>query len=296
MEDSEAYNASDAGIYVGQSINVIVRRNIASGNVAGLEIENTQFADVYENQVEDNTAGLVVFDLPGNPVFGRDVKIRNNIIQNNNRGNFGAPGTAVASIPAGTGTFVLASKRVEIFSNTYSGNNTSDIALLSGLILQDDVSAWAIPKDQVVGSTVGLSLVELNDAYLNYATNEVWLHDNMHTSTGTAPDGADAVARPIGALLAAVYAGQGPVDSVLYDGVGELVDATTAASNTNNNHVCVSNEPTATWATLDLPRLQAIIGGGGQVSVADLYRPSSPFAPFDCTGFTNGPISDVTLP
>ncbi len=46
IEDSEAYNSSDAGIYVGQCQHAIVRNNVAMGNVAGIEIENTQFADV----------------------------------------------------------------------------------------------------------------------------------------------------------------------------------------------------------------------------------------------------------
>ncbi len=296
MEDSEAYHAADAGIYVGQSINVIVRRNIAERNVAGLEIENTQFVEVYENRVVDNTAGLVVFDLPGNPVIGRDVKIRNNIIHGNNRSNFAPAGTTVSLIPAGTGTFALASKRVEIASNAYEGNKTTDIAVLSGLVLDDDLDVWAIAKDQVVGSTVGLSLVDTGGAYLNFASNEIWIHDNVHTTTGTAPDGADELARPLGALVAAVYAFDGPVDSLLYDGVNETVDPATPGNNTNLNHICVSSSTTATWATLDVPKLQAILEGGNLPSTSDIYRPGPPFAPFDCTGFTSGPIADVTLP
>ena len=296
LEDSEAYNASDAGIYVGQSINVIVRRNVAERNVAGLEIENTQFADVYENRVEDNTAGLVVFDLPGNPVIGRDVKIRNNIIRNNNRANFGQVGTAVASIPAGTGTFALASKRVEIAFNTYANNDTGDIALLSGLASVGTATTWSIPKDQVVGSTVGLTLVEFGDAWLNFQTNEIWVHDNTHSGSGTNPDGASLQDRPIGALLALTYAADGPIDTVLYDGIQETVDPTTPANNTNNNHICVSNQATATFATLDLPNLEVIVANMGTPTTGDIYQVSSPFVPFDCTGFTSGPITDVTLP
>ena len=296
LEDSEAYNAADAGIYVGQSINVIVRRNTAAQNVAGLEIENTQSAEVYENTVEDNTAGLVVFDLPGNPVIGRDVKIRNNTIRNNNRANFAPPGSVVSQIPAGTGTFALASKRVEITANAYEGNNTTDVAVLSGLALDPDMNNWAIAKDIVVGSTIGLALIDTGAAYLNFPSNEIWVHNNNHTSTGTAPDGLDPDARPLGAILALTYLGNLPVDSVLYDGIGENVDPTTPGNNTNNNRICISSEVTATWATLDLQTLQTIAGGGGQPTVANLYRPASPFAPFNCLGFTTGPIADVTLP
>src|ERR1044071_3115469 len=104
VENSVASHAADAGLYVGQCQHVIVRNNTVTGHVAGLEIENTQYADVYGNTAEDNTAGIVVFDLPGNPIVGRDVRLRDNTIRNNNHVNFGTPGTTVASIPVGTGT------------------------------------------------------------------------------------------------------------------------------------------------------------------------------------------------
>src|SRR5262245_26723576 len=44
LEECEAYGASDAGIYVGQSQNIIVRRCRAERNVAGIEIENSSDA------------------------------------------------------------------------------------------------------------------------------------------------------------------------------------------------------------------------------------------------------------
>jgi len=49
IEDCVAIAAADAGIYVGQSRNVVIRRNRAEFNVAGIEVENTIGADVYEN-------------------------------------------------------------------------------------------------------------------------------------------------------------------------------------------------------------------------------------------------------
>mgnify|MGYP001459187303 CR=1 FL=1 len=137
---SRAEGASDAGLYVGQCINAIVRNNVCTGNVAGLEIENTQYADVYNNTVEDNAAGLLIFDLPGNPVIGRDVRVHDNVVRNNNLQNF-APGGTVAEIPAGIGTFAMASRRVEIVNNTYENNNTTDIALISGLVSLCDPSS-----------------------------------------------------------------------------------------------------------------------------------------------------------
>ncbi len=298
LEDSEGYNASDAGLYIGQSINVIVRRNKAMGNVAGLEIENTQFADVYENIVEDNTGGLLVFDLPGNPVVGRDVKIHDNIIRANNRANFARSGTVVSQIPAGTGTFALASRRVEINNNTYENNNSTDIALLSGLLVNASTTAWSIPNDQIVGDIMGLNLPSDGQSVANFGTGEIWIHDNTHMGGGTLPDGADENARPIGALLAVVYFfnGNGPIDTILYDGIGEMVDPMEAMNNTNNNRICVENETDGTFATLDLLRLQAMIAMNDLPDTSDIYRPAAPFAPFDCTGFTAGPIPAITLP
>jgi parallel beta-helix repeat protein len=70
IEDSVAIGASDSGIYVGQSSNIIVRRNKAEFNVAGIEIENSTFADVYENTATNNTGGILVFDLPDLPIQG----------------------------------------------------------------------------------------------------------------------------------------------------------------------------------------------------------------------------------
>ena len=60
--------ASDAGIYVGQSRNIVVRRNQVEFNVAGIEIENSTDADVYDNMATNNTGGILVFNLPGPPV------------------------------------------------------------------------------------------------------------------------------------------------------------------------------------------------------------------------------------
>lgn len=49
MENNYAYGSADAGIYVGQSENIVVRNNTAKNNVAGIEIENSSMADVYNN-------------------------------------------------------------------------------------------------------------------------------------------------------------------------------------------------------------------------------------------------------
>ncbi|MBM7093302.1 right-handed parallel beta-helix repeat-containing protein, partial [Streptomyces sp. S12] len=64
IENSVAIGASDAGIYVGQSRDVIVRNSRAEFNVAGIEIENTVNADVHDNIATNNTGGILVFNMP----------------------------------------------------------------------------------------------------------------------------------------------------------------------------------------------------------------------------------------
>lgn len=131
IEDVVAIGASDAGIYVGQSRGVIVRNSRAERNVAGIEIENTQDADVYGNLATDNTGGILVFNMPGLTQPGGRVRIYDNDVYANDRGNFGHPGTPVASIPAGSGVVVNSHDDVEIFENRIRDNRTANIIIAS---------------------------------------------------------------------------------------------------------------------------------------------------------------------
>lgn len=124
--------ASDAGIYVGQSDNIIVRDSLAEFNVAGIEIENSTRADVYNNTVTNNTGGVLVFDLPDLPkIGGHSTRVFGNQIFDNNTRNFAPPGNIVASVPSGTGIIVQANERVEIFDNTLTDNRTAHILLVA---------------------------------------------------------------------------------------------------------------------------------------------------------------------
>jgi parallel beta-helix repeat protein len=88
IEDSEVIGAADAGIYVGQCNQAIVRRNKVHGNVAGIEIENTTDAEVYANEAFDNTAGILIFTLPNlEKKDGANASIHDNLVHDNNRGH-----------------------------------------------------------------------------------------------------------------------------------------------------------------------------------------------------------------
>lgn len=131
IEDSVAIAASDAGIYVGQSRNIIVRRNRAEYNVAGIEIENSIGADVYENIAVNNTGGVLVFNMPDLPQEGHSTRVFNNEISSNNTENFALPGTAVAGVPTGTGILINSNDRVEIFNNRILDNRTANVLVSS---------------------------------------------------------------------------------------------------------------------------------------------------------------------
>ncbi len=132
IEKCIAECASDAGIYVGQSRNIIVRHNRAEQNVAGIEIENCIGADVYENEATNNTGGLLVFSLPGLELKnGRDCRVYNNHIYNNNHDNFAAPGNMVATVPPGTGLSVMANDRVEVFDNNIHDHKSTNCYIIS---------------------------------------------------------------------------------------------------------------------------------------------------------------------
>jgi parallel beta-helix repeat protein len=123
-----AIGASDAGIYVGQSRNVIVRNSIAKYNVAGIEIENCYNADVIGCLATRNTGGILVFDLHNLPQQGgHNIRVLNSQSINNDTKNFAPEGNIVGLVPTGTGMIVMANHNVEIFDNVFSGNSTGNL-------------------------------------------------------------------------------------------------------------------------------------------------------------------------
>ncbi|MES2336992.1 MAG: parallel beta-helix domain-containing protein [Pseudomonadota bacterium] len=124
--------ASDAGIYVGQSENIIVRNSHVAQNVAGIEIENSRHADVIHNLAEHNTGGILVFDLPNLPKMGGgDVRIFQNKVTDNDTPNFAPKGNIVASVRMGTGVLIMANDGVEVTQNLLEGNATSNVMIVS---------------------------------------------------------------------------------------------------------------------------------------------------------------------
>lgn len=152
-----AIGASDAGIYVGQSQNIIVRNSRAEFNVAGIEIENSYYADVYNNIATNNTGGILVFDLPSLPQQrGHHVRVFNNQSVGNNTDNFAPEGNIVGEVPRGTGIIIMANSDVEIFDNTVGENDTVNIAVVTYGSETDDDQYYPHPKSiQIHGNEFG---------------------------------------------------------------------------------------------------------------------------------------------
>ena len=185
--------ASDAGIYVGQSNHITVRRSIAKTNVAGIEIENSRNALVSENIATHNTGGILVFDLPSLPVMGGgNVIVEKNVVKDNDTANFAPKGNIVASVRRGTGILIMANDRVLIENNAISGNATAGVMVVSYVNSFDDQRYNPYPRHVTVGG-------------------------NAFEDNGTDPqiDGAPMLLKAFG----------GKLPPVLWDGLGDKASA-----------------------------------------------------------------------
>lgn len=215
VEESVAIGASDAGIYVGQSRNVVVRNNRAEKNVAGIEIENTFDADVYGNVATGNTGGVLVFNMPNLAQPGARTRVFKNTVADNNHENFGLEGTTVRNVPTGSGIIVQSNDRVEIFDNDIAGNDTANVIIAS--IYSSGLS------------TDGMS------ADFDGFPEGVYVYANRMSGGGKAPGNAE-----MAALKAAAFGPDGAFPDVIWDGVVDpkkFVDGATPAA----LRVCVQN-------------------------------------------------------
>ncbi len=195
IDESTVKGAADAGIYVGQSEKIVVRKSRAESNVAGIEIENSSDADVHDNVATGNAGGILVFNLPGLQVkTGARTRVFNNEIVENNGENFAAPGTTVALVPKGTGMVVLAAHQVEVFDNHFANNQTNNLGIISYF----------------------LTLNEFDDPDYDPYPDTLYFHDNTFEGGGDAPSGL------LGAVLSMLIMSMEPplaaVPDIAFDG------------------------------------------------------------------------------
>jgi len=210
--------ARDAGIYVGQSKNVLVEDSEAYGNVAGIEFENTTDATLRRTHAHDNTAGVLIFNLPGLPVKdGKRALIYDNVIENNNIPNFGEPGTVVAQVPPGIGVMILAADANEIRDNEIRGN------ISTGVVIVHYSDLLFAPYD---------------DAAFDIYAQGNYIHDNNFSGNAATPDD----------LILTVTGGKQPGMDMLLDGcVDASLDPNDAALRN-----CFPANGAATFMNFDL--------------------------------------------
>ena len=203
MEYNEVSYCADAGVYIGQSTNVTIHHCYAHHNVAGIEIENCINSDIYKNKAENNSGGILVFDLP--KLFqanGRNAKVWDNECIENNFQNFGKPGSIVASIPPGSGMIIMATDSVDVFNNRIINNKTIGIAT---------VSYYMTGK-------------QLNDSTYGPYCTSIFIHDNKFERKLAVPD----LSTDLGKLLTATFKGSldifvdGSADPKIRDKNGQL--------------------------------------------------------------------------
>ena len=212
LEGNVAIAASDAGIYVGQSRQVVIRNNRVEKNVAGIEVENTIGADVYNNIAINNTGGILVFNMPDISHDGYATRVFDNQVHNNNIENFALPGSAVSGIPSGSGIVVNSTDQVEIFSNRISNNNTANI------IISSYFSANYAGQREVSREF---------DPY----PEDIMIYGNFFEGGGSAP-GVEYLAQ----LRDALFGKEGSFPDIIWDGI------VSPEREVNYSVICVDNE------------------------------------------------------
>ena len=217
IENSVAIGASEAGIYAGQSKYVVVRNSRVAYNVAGMEIENSSFVDIYNNDVNNNAGGILVFNVPGVPVKdGRKTRVFDNRIYDNNTENFAPKANLIFAVPAGTGVMVLANAEVEIFNNKIERNQTANALLLA-------FSATGKPA---------------NDMAFDPYPRDVWIHHNEFRGGGERPEPQGVRSLRLGKLVA-----NGTLPDVLWDG--------TTRRGVEQAKICISDNDDADFVNFD---------------------------------------------
>jgi parallel beta-helix repeat protein len=234
VESCIAARASDAGIYVGQSDTVIIRNCLVYENVAGIESENSNHVEIYENTAKNNTGGILVFDLPGLTQYGSDIQVYKNNVISNNHVNFAPKGNIVGIVPPGTGIMLLATRKVEIFENTITNNRTVGTALVS----YELVNAMEEEEEKEAGSAAKINNNYKLDSLYNPYYSDIYIHDNIYRNKHWFP----TMKSDFGKLFLFKFPFRTP--DILLDGFRPPHEEW---------NICISNQEKTRFANLDAP-------------------------------------------
>ncbi|GAB2496552.1 parallel beta-helix domain-containing protein [Algoriphagus taiwanensis] len=247
IDECIASHSKDAGIYVGQSENIVVKNSLAFGNVAGIEIENSDNAEVFGNTARNNSGGILVFNLPGLPKSdGKGTKIYDNDIIDNNHKNFATPigdgpnGNTVTMIPPGSGIVLLAAKEVEIYNNRIHNNKTSGVSIAS-------YQVTGFPAEAPNWSPY---------------TMDIYVHDNEYKRKKlSTPD----LTRELGQMVSIYNAhGKGKTQDIIYDGIWD--ESISPNIESNPMRICLQEK---NWEDLHFTRFYLMDGEDNITSYKD---------------------------
>jgi len=217
--------ASDAGIYVGQSEQIIVKNSEAFHNVAGIEIENSFNVDVFDNYVHHNTGGILIFDLPDLIVKkGQNVRVFDNRVEENNLDNFAPPGNIVSTVPAGTGIMVLATSDIEIFNNRILNNKSVGTGIVSYFMTE----------------------LPVTDSLYNPYTSAIYIHDNVYKRKKQIP----TLKHDIGKLLFIKFGRDVP--DIIYDGMPDPKYTDSDGVVFPERNLCIYNNSGSEFVNLEI--------------------------------------------
>ncbi|MBT6161943.1 MAG: hypothetical protein HOH81_09680 [Flavobacteriaceae bacterium] len=260
IENCEAIGASDAGIYVGQSQNVVIRNNKAFFNVAGIESENSTQVEIYGNEAYENTSGLLIFNLPQLTVYGAHVNAHHNTIYNNNVRNFGVKGSIVSAVPKGTGVVIMATEDVDFHDNTVRDHKTANLSVVSYALFAADEDPESSTQNQAAEAR-GLRSIQGDyekDIAYNAYPKAVAIRSNTFENKFRFP----TLSNDYGKLM--LFKNNTRIPDVVYDGI--LPDNTPVQS--PDFQICVTDNGSINFAFLDADN--------------DFEKFSNDLSPFDC--------------
>ena len=254
IDECIAIGASDAGIYVGQSKNIVVRNCLAYENVAGIEIENSLYAEVHHNIAKNNTGGILIFDLPDLiQKKGGHVKVHHNKVIENNTKNFAPKGNIVASVPMGTGIMVLATNHVDIYENEIFNHKTLGTGIISYFMTE----------------------LPIHDQEYDPYPAAIYVHDNRYSrEKGKVP----AKGR-FGKLYRFILkVGQNP-PMIVWDGIKDPQKMDAQGFLFPENMICIRNNENESFLNLDAEN--------------DFKNKSTELTPFNCELFLSRSLDEL---
>lgn len=197
VEDCHVVDASVESISIRDSEVVAVRGNSIERGSSGINIQNSDDVDVYDNTCTNNTVGMAIFNLPDRGRNGRRTRVYNNTLVGNNGDNHAPVGNILQHAPTGIGMLILSGHEVEVFGNHLADNQTSNLTIMTY---------------QLIVNRLGMAL---SDVGYNPYVDTIYGHDNRFGA------GGDLVGSvPLGILIKTANGvlGVAKTTSILFDG------------------------------------------------------------------------------